>query len=141
MMRTKTTREKSNATALAGKLEDLGRAWAAWVLGLEGQPFTGYDGLLKMGQQWTDDSLTIDVKTDGHGKELLVEATNVRADYYVLVHYDEDMASVQVVGYAWAEELKQSPVKTISGIKHYAMVAADLSPIAGLRSMQTVMPE
>ena len=125
----------------AKQLDRLGKVQCAVALNLWCQFFEGQDEhlSLEMAKPLDDELLTmgvktIDVKTERHATDLQVDTSKVRADFYVLVSYDEDRGASKIMGWISARDLLQAPIKTISGIKHYVMPCANLFPIDELRS-------
>jgi len=91
---------------------------------------------------------TVDVKTSRKGDYLLVEEGKVKADIYVLVHYQEketvdiDAREVwytgagELVGWTFATAIKaKSPRDTGRGVVNHAVPANELRPMVELERM------
>jgi hypothetical protein len=105
--------------------------------------FSGYMPKLKVGGDGGIDFeipvvFSVDVKTARNPARLLVEAGKVKADIYVLAHYEESEGEghARLVGWTSAQVVKSyEPVDTGRGVINHAVPADRLRPMDELSSM------
>jgi hypothetical protein len=62
---------------------------------------------------------TVDVKaTEPHGRLLIVEVGQVKADIYILAHYWRQTGDVRFLGWVWAASVRKAPIRQRTKLNH-----------------------
>lgn len=75
-------------------------------------------------------SFSVDVKTSRRASAIVVPKGKVRADIYVLAHYDDATDTANLIGWQWAKIVRESPVRRFSEECHFCTAIRPLKDLA-----------